>query len=123
MARLLVVEDDSDIQSMFRTVLESEGYEVVTIADGGEVVAAVAQYQPDGILLDVMLPTLDGVSVLKELALLPHRPPVLVVSAYAAQTGGEAAVAPWPDTAYLAKPIELDGLLAAVAKLVDPPAC
>lgn len=118
--RLLIVEDDEGISGMFRTILESENYEILTVDDGGQVVATVASYQPDAILLDMMLPTLNGVEVLKALALLDSRPPVLVISAYTDQGPGERAVAPWPDTFYLAKPVDLDGLLTAVAALFTP---
>ena len=59
-ARILVVEDDPDIRMILRAVLQREGYSVLTAADGEEGLKAVEAFMPDLILLDVMMPKMDG---------------------------------------------------------------
>jgi DNA-binding response OmpR family regulator len=67
-ARLvLVADDDEDILMLVRTVLERAGYEVVGARDGSEAVAAAQQRRPDLAVLDVSMPELDGLEVLRRL--------------------------------------------------------
>jgi DNA-binding response OmpR family regulator len=66
-AHILVVEDEEDLASLVEVNLRLSGYEVSTAGDGGEALEAVAQRQPDLILLDVMMPVLDGWQVLRRL--------------------------------------------------------
>ena len=65
--RILVVDDDPGISEMVALLLESEGYDVTVCANGSSVVALYRVERPDLVLLDVMLPGLDGVSVCKHL--------------------------------------------------------
>ena len=60
MARILVVEDDHVIRELLVVNLKMEGHEAVTAADGNEALEAVARQHPDVVLLDMMLPGLDG---------------------------------------------------------------
>lgn len=114
MTTVLIVEDDEPIRAMLRTWLEGEGYAVAATGSGAQVVPLVEAQSPDVLLLDLMLPERDGVSLLVDLAQVVKRPPVLVISAYASQAQGEALVAPWPETEYLAKPLDLVELSARV---------
>jgi DNA-binding response OmpR family regulator len=66
-AHVLVVEDEEDLASLVEVNLHLSGYEVTTAGDGGEALEAVAQSRPDLILLDVMMPVLDGWQVLRRL--------------------------------------------------------
>lgn len=65
--RILVVDDDPGISEMVAILLESEGYDVTVCANGSNVVALYRAERPDLVLLDVMLPGLDGVTVCKHL--------------------------------------------------------
>ena len=65
--RVLVVDDDPDIVHFVRVNLELEGFEVVTAGDGQEAVDAVMESRPDLVLLDVMMPGMDGISTLRQL--------------------------------------------------------
>lgn len=116
--RLLIVEDDTDVRLMLRSVLEHEGYHVNVLDDGMHIREAVTAHAPDAILLDVMMPVRDGVGALTDLSRVPTRPPVLVLSAYLPQDKGEALVAPW-GAEYLAKPFDLETLFVRLAALVD----
>jgi len=64
--KILIVEDDQAISAMYKTKLESEGYEILTAGSGGEALEIAKEKQLDLILLDIILPQLDGFSVLKE---------------------------------------------------------
>ena len=66
-AHVLVVEDEEDLASLVEVNLHLSGYEVTTAGDGGAALEAVAQQRPDLILLDVMMPVLDGWQVLRRL--------------------------------------------------------
>jgi DNA-binding response OmpR family regulator len=65
--KVLIIEDDNMISSMYRTKLEQDGYEVVIANNGAEGLDKVRESMPDIILLDVIMPQLDGFTVLKEL--------------------------------------------------------
>lgn len=63
--KILIVEDDTTISSMYKTKLEAEGFMVVAAEDGGSGLEAAKKVDPDIILLDVIMPGLDGFSVLE----------------------------------------------------------
>ena len=65
--RILVAEDDTDLRNMLRFLLEQEGYGVFPAADGASALLLAARERPDLVILDVYLPDLDGVQVLKEI--------------------------------------------------------
>lgn len=67
MTRILIVEDDSYISGLYREVVESGGYEVETAEDGKEALEKVETFGPDLILLDLMIPYIDGFNVLQTL--------------------------------------------------------
>jgi DNA-binding response OmpR family regulator len=81
MARLLVVEDNADLAFGLRTVLEFEGYEVEIAEDGGSGLRRVREYEPDLVILDLMLPEMSGYEVLRELRATGVRIPVLILTA------------------------------------------
>lgn len=64
---ILVIEDDPVLAVMYKTKLEAEGYEIVSATNGVEGLSSAKQCKPDLILLDIILPQLDGFSVLEEL--------------------------------------------------------
>ena len=67
MKKVLIVEDDAMIGSMYKTKLEQGGYEVILAIDGSQALDMAVSQSPDMILLDVILPQLDGFAVLQEL--------------------------------------------------------
>jgi len=117
-ARILVVDDEPDILLLHRLNLEAAGHQVLLAADGIRALERVDNEHPDVVVLDVMMPVLDGWGVLDSLRERATAPPVLVVSAKSswddivrAVEGGAAD--------YLAKPFQTEELIAAVARLVD----
>lgn len=83
--RLLVVDDDPGIVDLVRQLLEGEPYQVVAAADGQEALEAIARQRPDVVLLDLLMPRLDGFAVIEHLQQDPQyrRIPVIVLTAKA----------------------------------------
>jgi CheY-like chemotaxis protein len=119
--RVLVVDDDAAIRDTVADALLDEGYQVLTASNGAEALAEVESSTPDAIVLDLMMPVMDGWGFLKVCRerKLCEGIPVLVMSAYRrlAETAPDLKV-----RGCIAKPFELDVLLGAVARLVQHPA-
>jgi CheY-like chemotaxis protein len=116
--RVLVVDDDAAIRTTVAQALVDEGYAVVTARNGCEALVQVRAEPPDGVLLDLMMPVLDGWGFLEACRdeELCAGTPVLVISAYRKLPELEAA-----DVGVrrcMAKPFDLDELLDAVHQLV-----
>lgn len=107
MSRILVVEDSPDIRALVRMLLETEGYEVSTAADGREGVAAAVRDKPDLILMDLSLPILAGWEAAREIKSTAglSATPVIAVTAHAMQGDRERALAAGCD-GFIAKPID-----------------
>lgn len=80
---ILIVEDDEDILGLLEYNVEAAGYRPITAADGASAVAKARQYTPDLILLDLMLPGMDGFEVCKELKKVPETAtiPIIILTA------------------------------------------
>ena len=113
MTRILVIEDETRIQSFLARGLEAEGYTVVASGDGREGLALATAARWDLVVLDLLLPGLSGLQVLRELQRARPRLPVVVLSARSdLQTklrGFELGA-----TDYVPKPFSLDELLARI---------
>lgn len=78
--KILVVDDDPNICDMLRLYLENEGYEVKTASDGAEGVTHFKLYEPDLVLLDIMLPKKDGWQVCREIREVSSRPIIMLTA-------------------------------------------
>ena len=78
--KILVIDDDTNICEMLRVYLENEGYEVKTANDGAEGVAYFKMYEPDLVLLDIMLPRKDGWQVCREIREVSNKPIIMVTA-------------------------------------------
>ena len=120
---VLVVDDDATLRALLRDVLESAGHEVQTACDGFAALRAVQSARPDCVLLDVMMPGLDGHEVLSRLRQLDRRGSLPVVMLTAADDDTNARRAWGGGVDYLlGKPFDVDELLACVERLVVPDA-
>ena len=116
--QVLVVDDDADIRAFVSEILVDEGYEVRAATNGRDALAVLAGWHPDVILLDLMMPEMDGWDFLatqqRNLELV--RIPVVVMSAGYTLRGGAGRIAA-ADT--VAKPFAIDQLLAKVEALAN----
>jgi len=117
--RILIVDDNPANVKILQTRLASEGYEIVTAADGEEGLAAARQHTPDLILLDVMMPKLDGFEVCRRLradAAFPFTP-IIMVTAMADSKDVIAGLEAGGDE-YLSKPVDQAALAARVRSML-----
>lgn len=111
MARILVVDDDPAIRQLLTDVLEMEGYEVSTAVDGLAAVHAVQTTSPDFVVLDVMMPGLDGFGVLKAVRAQGGEPVSVLMLTAAAEPDANARAWSSGVDYYLAKPFTADAVL------------
>jgi class 3 adenylate cyclase/CheY-like chemotaxis protein len=117
--RILVVDDNETNRDIIVTRLEANGYKTLQAADGQEALAAVTQHHPDLVLLDVMMPNIDGLEAcrqLKDNAGLAFTP-VILVTAKAATQDVVAGLDAGADE-YLTKPIDQAALVARVRSML-----
>ncbi len=120
MTRILVIDDDLELLQMVRRMLERGGFEVVTTADGIDGIEKARQLRPDLVILDLMMPEVDGFQVLQAIRNDPliGDTPVLVLTARAQPVDREAALAARADD-YLAKPVSQKELLDRVQEVLS----
>jgi two-component system, OmpR family, response regulator len=111
--RLLLVDDEDHLRSMLQAALSHHGYDVHPVATGREAMAAVPTVRPDLILLDVMLPDLDGFEVCRRLRSEGTRTPVLFLTARDSTDDTVRGLTLGGDD-YLAKPFSLEELVARI---------
>ena len=107
--KILVVDDDASIRTMVRAVLERAGYEVTTARNGCEAIVLIAASDYDVVLLDVMMPKLDGLGVVDELR--KNNSPVLAHT-YLLAAGNLDQLIRLPVRGVIAKPFDISNLIA-----------
>lgn len=116
MGRVLIIEDDPSVQSMLQIVLATEGYDTESILDGEAAVARLDGAPADLVLLDVMMPGVDGFALCRELADRDDPPGIVIISArdrdQDIRTGTEAGA-----DHYLTKPFDPEALVQLVEDL------
>src|SRR5688572_21676649 len=119
MAKVLIAEDNPVNRELVREVLELEGHEIIEAADGEEALARVSDSAPDLVLLDIQMPKLDGIAVIRQLRRDPHfnSVPVIALTAFAMRGDRERMLAEGFN-GYIAKPIERAALLKGIGRFV-----
>jgi two-component system alkaline phosphatase synthesis response regulator PhoP len=117
-ANILVVEDEPNLHEALKLNLEMEGYEVTSAFDGNEALKKVENAYFDLIIMDIMLPELDGISVTENIRVHNNEVPILMLSAKNAPADKVLGLKKGADD-YLTKPFNLDELLIRVAKLIE----
>jgi two-component system response regulator MprA len=115
--RVLVVDDDKAVRESLRRSLEFNGYDVTLAADGAEALAGIAAAAPDAVVLDVMMPRLDGIETTKALRAAGNDVPILVLTARDAVGDRVEGLDAGADD-YLTKPFALQELLARLRALL-----
>jgi two-component system OmpR family response regulator len=116
-ARLLLVDDEDNLRSMLEAALRHSGFDVHPAANGRDAIEAVPTVQPDLIVLDVMLPDLDGFDVCKRLRTSGDRTPVLFLTARDATEDKVRGLTLGGDD-YLVKPFSLEELVARITAIL-----
>ena len=115
--RILIVEDEPPMRMALKDILDSEGYRVLTASDGESGMEQAVRERPDLILLDIMLPKLDGLTICAELRSRDAGLPVLMLTARGQVSDRVAGLDTGADD-YLVKPFSTDELLARVRALL-----
>lgn len=121
--RILVVDDDENILSLERTILEQKGFVVTTAAGGAEALKILGEEEFDLVLLDVMMPEIDGFTVCRRIKEEPRTKEIPVIF-LTAKGGGEALAEGFESGAimYINKPFTANKLLTIVNTMLEPPA-
>jgi DNA-binding response OmpR family regulator len=117
MERLLIIEDELAMRTGLQDCLEAEGYRVLTASDGASGLERALREKPDLILLDIMMPKLDGFALCAELRKLGHKVPVLMLTAKGMVQDKVRGLDAGADD-YLVKPFSTDELLARTRALL-----
>jgi two-component system, OmpR family, alkaline phosphatase synthesis response regulator PhoP len=115
---ILLVEDEENLQDALRLNFEMEGYEVTSVYDGAQALKKVHNEYFDLIILDVMIPEIDGITVCENIRLFNSEIPILILSAKNSSTDRVVGLQKGADD-YLTKPFDLTELLLRVKKLIN----
>jgi two-component system, OmpR family, response regulator MprA len=115
--RLLVVDDDPSVREALALVLDLHGFEVSTAVDGREAIRTLAVAPPDAVILDVLMPGLDGLEVCRRIRATGDRTPVLMLTARTEVSERVAGLEAGADD-YLAKPFAREELIARLRALL-----
>jgi len=119
-AKILVADDEPHIRRILQFLLDQAGYEVIMAADGRQALEELARHQPDLVLLDVMMPHLDGFSVLEQIRLDREtlRLPVIMLTARGESSARVKGLKGGAND-YVAKPFDHEELLVRVANMLE----
>ncbi|MBI4685270.1 MAG: response regulator [Nitrospirae bacterium] len=112
--KILVVDDDIDIQKLYKEELEEEGYAVVVAGTGEEALKLFIQEDPDLVTLDILMPDIDGINLLRQMKEKKPRLPIIMSTAY--DYRDDFAV--WASEAYVVKSSDLSELKNIIKKLM-----
>ena len=115
---ILLVEDEENLHEALKLNLELEGYEVTSSFDGAAALKAVQAEYFDLIILDIMLPEMDGITVTESIRIRNNEVPILILSARNSSADRVLGLKKGADD-YLAKPFNLEELLLRVHKLIE----
>ena len=117
MAKILIVDDEPDILLLLRLNLEAEGYDVVMAADGEKALERIAADHPELVVLDVMMPVLDGFGMLERKRESGDATPVVMLSAKSEQADIDRATQ-LGAVEFVSKPFDLDRLVALIETIL-----
>ncbi|HTN07847.1 response regulator transcription factor [Agriterribacter sp.] len=115
---ILLVEDEENLQEALKLNLELEGYEVTCAGDGVQALKRISEEYFDLIIMDVMLPEIDGIAVTENVRLNNNDTPILMVSAKSSSAEKVLGLKKGADD-YITKPFNLEELLLRVKKLIN----
>ncbi len=118
--RILLADDEEDIKTIVKMFLETNGYEVVTAFDGLDAIEKVKESKPDLVLMDIMMPVIDGIEVTRQLKAdeATRDIPIVMLTAAAKSAMVEQALQAGA-VDYIAKPFDPERLTEVIANILD----
>lgn len=116
--KILIVDDDLHIRRLYKEELEDEGYEILIAETGAEALDLFEKENPDLVTLDILMPDVDGIKLLRQMKEKKPQVPIIMSTAY--DYRDDFAV--WASEAYIVKSAELTDLKEAIKKLLSKPA-
>ena len=118
MSKVLIVDDEPDVLLLLRVNMEGAGFETTLAADGETALRRIEEEHPDVVLLDIMMPVMDGWGVLRELSARTDTPLVVVVSAKSSDRDIVRALTSGAHE-YVTKPFDPDDLVHIVERVLS----
>ncbi len=112
--KLLIVDDDTNIQRLYKEELEEEGYEVIVATTGKDALELFDKENPDIVTLDILMPDIDGISLLRKMK--EQRPNIPIIMSTAYDYRDDFAV--WASEAYIVKSSDLSELKKVIKNLI-----
>ncbi len=112
--KLLIVDDDTNIQRLYKEELEEEGYDIVIASTGKDALEMFEKENPDIVTLDILMPDIDGISLLRKMK--EKRPDIPIIMSTAYDYRDDFAV--WASEAYIVKSSDLGELKKTIKKLI-----
>ncbi len=112
--KILVVDDEKNILKLYQAELEDEGYTVITANSGKEAVEVFEKENPDLVTLDILMPDMDGIQVLRHLKEKKPTIPVIMLTAYDYRDDFSV----WVSDAYVVKSSDLSNLKATIKQIL-----
>lgn len=116
MKKILIVDDEPSIQIVYREEFEDDGYEVVSAVNGEEGLEKFHDENPDIVILDILMPKMNGIEVLRQMKMQRPDIPVILSSAF---QEFQRDIGSWASEEYIVKSGNLDGLKEAVKRLLQ----
>lgn len=113
--KILVVDDEKNILKLYQAELEDEGYEVVTANSGREALEVFDREHPDIVTLDILMPDMDGIQVLRQMKERRSTTPIIMLTAYDYRDDFSV----WVSDAYVVKSSDLSQLKATIKQLLS----
>jgi CheY-like chemotaxis protein len=116
MKKILVVEDEEGLRLLYQEELEAEGYDVITARNGKEAIQRLEEGKPDLIILDIVMPVMDGMEALGRIVGKDRKIPIILNSSY---SGYREDFMSWVADAYVTKSSDLEELKSKVKELLE----
>jgi len=113
--KILIVDDDQNILRLYKEELEEEGYNIVIASNGQEAIELFEKENPDIVTLDIQLPDIDGIKLLRQMKEKRPRMPIIMSTAFDYRDDFSV----WASEAYIVKSADLSELKATIKKLIE----
>lgn len=113
--KILIVDDEKNILKLYKAELEDEGYTVVTASSGKEALEVFEREKPDLVTLDILMPDMDGIQVLRQMKEMKHQIPVIMLTAYDYRDDFSV----WVSDAYVVKSSDLATLKSTIKQIIE----